>query len=99
MGYWEGPGPPSFGSDVGPSNWHNLYFFTVVPVPDDPRWLVAQHFSALVARSLPAGTVPDPIMFEGYLAGRMTAAVLRGIGRPGPSRGRSRRSGTGWGSS
>eukprot|EP00667_Euglena_gracilis_P000924 EG_transcript_925 len=74
---------PNITAQLEPKFWPRLYFTNVVPVPDDPSWMIARKFSAGYSAW---GKVPEPIAFEGYVNGRLVVEVLRLLNRPDVTR-------------
>eukprot|EP00667_Euglena_gracilis_P014539 EG_transcript_15067 len=63
--------------------WGQVLFFFVVPLPGDPNWAIARHFSAAFTA---AGFVADPPALEGYITGRLIVDVLQRTRSANPTR-------------
>eukprot|EP00667_Euglena_gracilis_P014263 EG_transcript_14772 len=64
----------AFASALDRRFWGSLYFFFVVPLPNDTSFAIAKHFNTAFGAT---GESPGPIAFEGYIIGRLVVEVLR----------------------
>eukprot|EP00667_Euglena_gracilis_P002119 EG_transcript_2119 len=64
----------SYRTLLPPPLWSRVYFYFAAPLPGDPAWAIARHFSAAYTA---AGHTPDPTAFLAYITGRLIVEVLR----------------------
>eukprot|EP00667_Euglena_gracilis_P002716 EG_transcript_2718 len=77
--FYSGGATSAFANKTNRQDWGSFYFTQVVPPLDTPDLPIVSQYQSAAAQYLPPGMSPDLITFQAYLAGRLTAHVLRGI--------------------